>query len=55
MQDILTSSKAKNFSDLALLAMQHDRRAFPNTLSAVPLLEEALALATAIQHIGETA
>src|SRR6266567_9120510 len=33
MQDILPSYHEKNFSDLALLAMQHDRRAFQNTLS----------------------
>ena len=32
MQDILPSYKAKNFSDLALLAMQHYRLAFQNRL-----------------------
>jgi hypothetical protein len=32
MQDILPSSKAKNFSYLALLAMQHSRHAFQNRL-----------------------
>jgi hypothetical protein len=32
MQDILPSDKAKNFSNLALLAMQHYRRAFQNTV-----------------------
>jgi hypothetical protein len=32
MQGILPSYKAKNFSDLALLAMQHYRRAFQNTV-----------------------
>jgi hypothetical protein len=32
MQDILPSYKVKNLSDLALLAMQHYRRAFQNTV-----------------------
>src|SRR5437660_2182736 len=34
MQDILPFSKAQNFSQLALLAMQHYRRAFQNTVIA---------------------
>jgi MFS family permease len=39
MQGILPSYKAKNFSDLALLAMQHYRRAFQNTvLPSFPLI-----------------
>jgi len=32
MQDILPSYKVNNFSDLALLAMQHYRCAFQNTV-----------------------
>jgi hypothetical protein len=32
MQDILPSDKAKNFSNLALLAMQNSRCAFQNRL-----------------------
>jgi len=31
MQDMLPSNLRKNFSDLALLAMQHDRLAFQNS------------------------
>src|SRR5260370_32772774 len=33
MQDILPSNLRKNFSDLALLAMQHYRLAFQNSFS----------------------
>jgi hypothetical protein len=33
MQDILPSNLRKNFSYLALLAMQHDRLAFQNSFS----------------------
>jgi hypothetical protein len=38
MQDILPSNLRKNFSDLALLVMLHDRRAFQNTVSILRML-----------------
>lgn len=40
MQDILPSNLRKNFSYLALLAMQHDRLAFQNSFSVWTTLEE---------------